>query len=555
MRRFIAALFAFALMASPAMATPPVFNGNVITQGRPTYDVFAYGAKGDGTTDDTSAFQNALNAAASSCGVVIAPSYVYNIASHLTIPTCVALRGVKPGPFYYNNQNPQTAPQGATLLASENAGNPSGTAFVTINTNGEFANFTVYYTNQPYTETTPVSYPWTIATPVAFTTGVHVDHDTFLNCYQCAYFHGGGNFLEHNYFGAISLGVQVDGSADTTSINDTHLGPIWNQAFNVQYPQNLDTWILANGIGYQFKRADGVFLYNSSDFNDNVAVDLTYSGTPGTLPNASYGQIVNCYFEEHNIGIRSDTTQSNGWQVTGTSFITTNTTEIQLNAPASGNLNPGVTVTGGLFLSNKAPQINAGYFDALNVYGYNAPPSPGVYVYTQPNTPTLQNGSIGVNGNVLANGYVVAGPGNGNCVAGYLCSGVTNGTGAVRLGGTSGCVQDFNITASSTMTVGCPMNVTGKSTYTTANTCSSTSNLPCFLSLTCTVSASTSCSTTAAVPTVAHCTVSYNPFTSSGITMTVLNAPNAGNNAGTLNVQLVSNTSQTGTIGAIATCV
>lgn len=64
MRRFIAALFAFALCTAPAMATPPVFNGNVLSPSNPIVNAAFYGVKCNGSNDDTTAAQNAIAAAA-----------------------------------------------------------------------------------------------------------------------------------------------------------------------------------------------------------------------------------------------------------------------------------------------------------------------------------------------------------------------------------------------------------------------------------------------------------------------------------------------------------
>src|SRR5512140_3241682 len=60
-----------------------------------TYSVRDFGAKGDGKTDDTAAFQKALDAGAQAGGgVVAAPRGNYFFAGHLDVPKAVTLRGV-----------------------------------------------------------------------------------------------------------------------------------------------------------------------------------------------------------------------------------------------------------------------------------------------------------------------------------------------------------------------------------------------------------------------------------------------------------------------------
>ena len=60
-----------------------------------TYSVRDFGAKGDGKTDDTAAFQKALDAAGQAGGgVVYAPRGNYFFAGHLNVPNAVTLKGV-----------------------------------------------------------------------------------------------------------------------------------------------------------------------------------------------------------------------------------------------------------------------------------------------------------------------------------------------------------------------------------------------------------------------------------------------------------------------------
>ena len=59
------------------------------------YSVRDFGAAGDSKTDDTAAFQKALDAAhQAGGGVVYAPRGNYFFAGHLSVPAAVTLRGV-----------------------------------------------------------------------------------------------------------------------------------------------------------------------------------------------------------------------------------------------------------------------------------------------------------------------------------------------------------------------------------------------------------------------------------------------------------------------------
>src|ERR1035438_2345128 len=73
------------------------------------YSVRDYGAKGDGTNDDTAAIQKALDAAGQAHGgTVIADRGNYFFAGHLVVPNAVTLQGMwrsVPSHLGFRNQN------------------------------------------------------------------------------------------------------------------------------------------------------------------------------------------------------------------------------------------------------------------------------------------------------------------------------------------------------------------------------------------------------------------------------------------------------------------
>lgn len=88
MRVLRGVLFALAALAGAvafAQAAPPVFNGNLRAVTFPWADGAAYGAKCDGTTDDTTAIQNAINTAEAAGIAIRLPSGVCVISSQITI--------------------------------------------------------------------------------------------------------------------------------------------------------------------------------------------------------------------------------------------------------------------------------------------------------------------------------------------------------------------------------------------------------------------------------------------------------------------------------------
>ena len=92
------------------------FNGNVWMQGpEPWVDVKAYGAKGDGSTNDAGAIQNAINSLPFAGGTVFFPGGSYYVHSTVTISTSqvnVVLRGAGAGGW-------GNSPQGTSELITD----------------------------------------------------------------------------------------------------------------------------------------------------------------------------------------------------------------------------------------------------------------------------------------------------------------------------------------------------------------------------------------------------------------------------------------------------
>lgn len=117
-----------------------------------------YSAAGNGKTDDTEAFQKALDEVGTEGGgIVFVPAGRYMIKSHLSVSAGTSLVGVSRAPLTYAPESP-----GSTLLATEGAGNTEETAFITLHgPNSTIEGITIFFPNQTVTEeATP--YPWTV---------------------------------------------------------------------------------------------------------------------------------------------------------------------------------------------------------------------------------------------------------------------------------------------------------------------------------------------------------------------------------------------------------
>jgi len=131
-----------------------------------TYSVRDYGAVGDGKTDETAAFQKALDAAAQGGQVVATGRGNFFFAGHLNVPPGVTLQGlwqsVPAHPGIRDRGLPAPTDDGTTLLVTENAGRGNGPPFIMLNTNSTLHGVVIYYPNQK-SDDVPAPYPYAIA--------------------------------------------------------------------------------------------------------------------------------------------------------------------------------------------------------------------------------------------------------------------------------------------------------------------------------------------------------------------------------------------------------
>jgi hypothetical protein len=116
-----------------------------------------YNAKADGTTDNTTAIQNALNqAGADGGGIVFLPPGHYKVSGHLTVPAHVELKGA-------NDVSSAPTGPGSVLEAYADKGNASGTPFLRLSAGSGIRGLVFNYPEQKgdLVPNFPV-YPYTI---------------------------------------------------------------------------------------------------------------------------------------------------------------------------------------------------------------------------------------------------------------------------------------------------------------------------------------------------------------------------------------------------------
>lgn len=119
-----------------------------------TFNVFDFGARGDGVTDDSQAFQKALDEAGKTGGVVHVPAGRFRLDAPLVVPEGVALVGIM------QSLHTTQLDKGSTLLATAGRGKPDDPALITLHTNSAIRGLAIHYPEQSPDEISP--YPWTI---------------------------------------------------------------------------------------------------------------------------------------------------------------------------------------------------------------------------------------------------------------------------------------------------------------------------------------------------------------------------------------------------------
>ncbi len=253
-------------LALGAAAIPSVSAQNAHLETVLFENVKSFGAKGDGVTDDTKAFQRALDAAVTiNCSTVFVPGGKYLIKGSLNVPPGVCLKGVWNSVPAHNGIRdaglPKPTDDGTTLLAVGFKGQEDGAPFITLNTNSTLCGVCIYYPEQK-TDDVPVPYPYAVAMRGKNPAILDVE---LLNPYKGIDATQNERHLIRNISGQpLRLGVMVDAIYDIGRIENVHFNP-W---FSMQ--PKLFQWQMENGEAFVFGRTDWQYVLNTFVFGYKV---------------------------------------------------------------------------------------------------------------------------------------------------------------------------------------------------------------------------------------------------------------------------------------------
>ena len=239
------------------------------------YPVRDYGAKGDGTNDDTAAFQKALDAAGQAGGgTVLADRGNYFFAGHLNVPNAVTLQGLwKSVPSHLgfrDRDREKPTDDGTTFLITENEGNEGGAPFIRLSDNSTLSGVVLFYPLQK-AAVEPKAYPYAIATHGKNPAVLDVE---LLNPYNGINTSGSERHLLRNISGQpLRRGVYVDNILDIGRIENVHFNPWWSGAGN----SPAYKWELENGEAFIFGRSDWEYVLNTFCFGYKVGYKFIHT--------------------------------------------------------------------------------------------------------------------------------------------------------------------------------------------------------------------------------------------------------------------------------------
>ena len=254
------------LLCSVASAAPIAPQWKIIKTKYPTadtvvagYNVLDFGAVGDGKTDCTQAFQQAMDKMRNAGGgTVFVPEGRYVIKGTLQIPTSVTLRGEWAAP---TSRSP--AVKGSILMAYAGRGDANGTPFISVNQCAGIKDLSIWYPEQ--TGQDIVAYPYCLIQ----TGGDNATFEnlTLVNPYLGIRIGPRGNELHfvHNVYGTpLSVGLRYDMTTDIGRLENIHFSPdYWCQSGLPNSPDAagpLAAWLLTNGTGIHMERSDWEYV-------------------------------------------------------------------------------------------------------------------------------------------------------------------------------------------------------------------------------------------------------------------------------------------------------
>ena len=268
----------------------PTLNTNEIVLAAATPQ--EYGARGDGITDDSAAFQSAMNkvynSGGSGGGVVFVPAGNYAFYTNLVIPVGVTLHG-----DWRDWTRNGGGMVGTTFKVYHGAGQTTNAPFITLNSSTALKGVNIWYPGQ--NANAIQAYPYSIG----LSSDSVVQNVALVNSYQGIQATGGSKAIVSTVVGTpLFIGMTMDQIYDIPHAEDIRFSPdLWPASGVSNAPAaggpHAD-WMRANGQGMVLIRVDGLIAMDT--YLSGYKVGILCTNTGGGDPGATFymGAISNC---------------------------------------------------------------------------------------------------------------------------------------------------------------------------------------------------------------------------------------------------------------------
>ena len=254
-----------------------------------------FGATGNGVTNDTAAFNLAINACPTG-GTVLVPPGRYLI-DPITMPAYKTISGTTQGP-YDGTYNPSSVTNAPTILVNSN----TGPAITLTGYQSSVTDLLFYYPTQVGpTSSTPLAFNPTIFMTSAG--GHNCRRCTFINSYTAIEVNVGRCNITDCLIGAFSRGILIDNALDWVIVDNVNNQVMWDVYAGLSFPQNIDAWVMNNGYALEAKRVDSLQVSNFACFGRYGGFAFTDSADVALSPRCGYGRAVNVDFDFVAFGV------------------------------------------------------------------------------------------------------------------------------------------------------------------------------------------------------------------------------------------------------------
>lgn len=254
-------------------------------------NVTDFGASGDGKTDSTLAFIDAVAQISKKGGTVFVPAGKYVLSDSIKLPTGVALEG----------ETDKDGKPASFLLIYGGKGDEEAQSAVVMDFQSALKNIAFYYPEQQFFHGAPIPYPYTVTQNGS--EGILLENVNFINSYKAVDLSSGeNNSLQtlRNISGTpLKTGIALDGSLDIGRFEGINFSyKYWLESGEQNLPDKkvLRTWLLRNAVGFEAGMVDWTYF---SDFNiEGYNIGIRFEPTEkGSANGHLYGsKFTDCYY-------------------------------------------------------------------------------------------------------------------------------------------------------------------------------------------------------------------------------------------------------------------